>query len=67
MRTWRTLRRSADDLPVPEAKEDSSTVSLPVVLASGGRLRTQADTISLWLSTIHRHNAAACPAAEASA
>jgi hypothetical protein len=33
-----TLRRSADDLPVPLAVVDSSTASLPLLLGTGGSL-----------------------------
>ncbi len=39
--TWMTLRRSEEDLPVPLAKLDSSTASLPVVDAMAGRLQTR--------------------------
>ena len=36
--TRMTLRRSADDLPVPLAVVDSSTASLPLLLGTGGSL-----------------------------
>lgn len=46
-----TLRRSADDFPVPLAKLDSSTASLPVVDAIAGSLQgshTAAVAFRVW-------------------
>ena len=43
--TRMTLRRSADDLPVPLAVDDSSTTSLPLLLGTGGSLHTASQAL----------------------